>query len=62
MTSRAEAAVYRAWRTLCGPGMSDERISYSALKGMSVDELRARLAAEPARSVALVRAAAQNGI
>lgn len=42
--------------------MSDERISYSALKGMSVDELRARLAAEPARSVALVRAAAQNGI
>ncbi|WP_051678925.1 tetratricopeptide repeat protein [Xanthobacter sp. 91] len=42
--------------------MGDERISYSALKGMSADELRAGLAAEPARSVALVRAAAHNGI
>lgn len=42
--------------------MSDERISYSALKGMSADELRARLSAEPGRSAALVRAAAQNGI
>lgn len=42
--------------------MSDERISYSALKGMSVDALRARLEAEPAQSAVLVRAAAHNGI
>ncbi|WP_197024091.1 tetratricopeptide repeat protein [Xanthobacter sp. 126] len=40
----------------------NERISYSALKGMSADELRAQLSAEPARSAALVRAAAHNGI
>ncbi len=42
--------------------MSDERISYSALKGMSADDLRARLSAAPEQSLALVRAAAHNGI
>ena len=40
----------------------NERISYSALMGMSADALRAQLWAEPARSAALVRAAAHNGI
>lgn len=42
--------------------MTDERISYSALKAMDAAALRARLAAEPRRAAALVRAAAHNGI
>lgn len=45
-----------------GSGMIDERISYSVLKSMDEHALRAQLAAEPGQAVALVRAAAHNGI